>query len=361
MDGRYRGIEEKIAKFDVGLSLQERIDVLVKLGEYLHQGDEKLNACIHLSYLENKWFAEAHTRAAISAIYEAFLQKNKLNDWVKHYALPNYNTAPKVVGIVMAGNIPLVGFHDALCVFVSGHIAKIKLSDKDKRLLPFFVDIMSKFEPKVKEYFIFSEMLKAIDAVIATGSNNSARYFEAYFAKYPHIIRKNRNSIAVLDGTETEEELIALGKDIFDFFGLGCRSVSKIYLPKGYNLEPLLEVLHEHYKETILHDKYKNNYDYNYALFMLNRVKFLATGSLIVLENESLQSRIAALHYEFYEDKNTLEQQLLSMKDDIQCIASWVSFDQLKVVPLGTTQSPTLFDYPDGVDVMDFLKTISGN
>lgn len=356
MDGRYRGIEEGLVKFELGLALDERIDLLVRLGEYISKSDEKLDACVLLSYLENKWFTEENIRLALAAIAKAFLDKEKLEQWVAKYNVPAFTRKPKTVGIVMAGNIPLVGFHDALCVFVSGHRSLIKLSDKDKRLLPYLVEVMKQFDKRVADYFVFSENLKGMDAVIATGSNNSARYFEAYFSKYPHIIRKNRNAIAILDGSETEDELIALGRDIFEYYGLGCRNVSKVYIPKGYELTKLLEVLHETYKEVILHDKFKNNFDYNYALYALNRTPFLATGSLLVTEDKSLQSRIAMLHYEFYEDKKTLENQLLTQLDDIQCIASWIHFDTLKTVPLGATQSPTLTDYPDGVDVMEFVQ-----
>ncbi len=358
MDERYKGIEEKMAALEIGLSLAERIKIVVRLGEYIANSDEALDACEHLTYLENKWFSEANIRLALEAIRTTFLDAEKLENWTQHYDIQQFTGSPKTVGVVMAGNIPLVGFHDALCIFITGNKALIKLSDKDKRLLPYFVEVMKRDDARVADYFEFSEMLKGMDAVIATGSNNSARYFESYFAKYPHIIRKNRNAVAVLAGNETRDELIALGKDIFTYFGLGCRNVSKVYLPQGYDITIMLEVLHEEYKEMILHDKYKNNFDYNYALFMLNRVKFLATGSLIVTENAALQSRIAALHYEFYEDKQTLENQLLAQIDDIQCVASWLQFDTLKTIPLGATQQPSLFDYPDGVDVILFLKSI---
>ena len=356
MDGRYRGINEKLAKLEVGLSLDERVELLGRLGDYLEKGDEKLDACVHLSYLENKWFSEDNIRLALNSIRTAFLDREKLKGWTKNYDIQQFTSKPKTVGVVMAGNIPLVGFHDALCIFATGHHALIKLSDKDKRLLPYFVEVMKGFDARVDDYFTFSEMLKGMDTVIATGSNNSARYFEAYFSKYPHIIRKNRNAVAVLDGSESREGLIALGKDIFTYFGLGCRNVSKVYLPEGYHLPDLLEVLHEEYKEMILHDKYKNNFDYNYALYMLNRIKFLATGSLIVTEHPSFQSRIAALHYEFYENKEKLENQLLEKLDEIQCVVTWIHFDKLKTIPLGASQEPSLFDYPDGVDVMAFLK-----
>jgi hypothetical protein len=357
MDERYKGIEEKMAQLEVGLSLQERIELLGRLSDYLATGSEALEACIELTYLENKWLTQENTHLAISSIREAFLDTKKLAIWSQDYGIQAFRGTPKTVGIVMAGNIPLVGFHDALCVFISGHKTLIKLSDKDKRLFPHLIEVMTGFDARVADYFEFGERMNHVDAVIATGSNNSARYFEAYFAKYPHIIRKNRNAIAVLNGSETKDELIALGKDIFMYFGLGCRNVSKVYLPKGYVVENLCEVLHDEYKEIVMHDKYKNNFDYNYTLFALNKIKFFTTGGLIVTENASLQSRIAALHYEFYDDIETLENQLVAQQEDIQCIASWVQLRGLKTVPLGATQQPSLYDYPDGVDVMEFLAT----
>jgi hypothetical protein len=357
MDGRYRNLEETLKRYDdvSSLSLQERIAILTQLGEYIHTFDEKLEACMQLSFYENKWFTLENQREALTAIATHFLDQEKLVQWARHYAIQDFTADKKTIGLVMAGNIPLVGWHDVLSVFITGNKALIKLSDKDKRLLPYLVDVMKNIDPRVADYFEFSEMLKNIDAVIATGSNNTARYFEAYFAKYPNIIRKNRNAIAILDGSETNEELVLLGHDIFKYFGLGCRNVSKVYLPKGYVVEKLCEVLHDNFKEVVLHDKYKNNFDYNYAIFALNRTPFLTTGGLIVTEEKSFQSRIAVLHYEFYDNPELLENQLLTQLDDIQCVATWVQFKQLKTVPLGATQQPSLLDYPDGVDVVAFL------
>jgi Acyl-CoA reductase (LuxC) len=356
MDEKYRGIEETMEKYSFELSLSERINILSRLGEYIAQYDDKLSACILLTSLENKWFTEDNIRKALNAIHKDFLDFSKLQHWVQHYDIQEFAKEKKTIGIVMAGNIPLVGFHDALCVFATGNKALIKLSDKDKRLLPYLVEVMKSMDSRVSDYFEFNEMLKNMDAVIATGSNNSARYFEAYFSKYPHIIRKNRNAIAILDGKETNEELLALGSDIFEYFGLGCRNVSKIYFPKDYELNTLLEILHENFKDLVLHDKYKNNYDYNYALYALNRTPFLATGSLLVTENNSLQSRIAMLHYEYYENMEMLENELLIQLDDIQCISTNISFKKLKTFSFGEAQHPSLMDYPDGVDVMEWLS-----
>lgn len=340
------------------IALQERIELLSKLKNFMLSDDAQLLDCIALSYAENKWFTPENTRQALDAVCEAFLDKDKLTAWAAHYQIPDFPDTVKSVGLIMAGNIPLVGFHDVLCIFITGHRAFLKCSDKDKRLLPLLIDKMAEWNPDVRGYFSFSEMLKGKDAYIATGSNNSARYFSSYFEKYPNIIRKNRNAIAVLDGKESEEELIALGRDIFSYFGLGCRNVSKIYIPRDYVLTTLLEVLHNEFKGVVTHDKYKNNFDYNYTLYLLNKVKFLATGSLLLTEDASLHSRIAALHYEYYDDINVLEKKLREMSDEIQCISSRNPLSGVQTIPLGSTQQPGLFDYADGVDVIRFLLEI---
>lgn len=343
---------------DKYIGLQERIELLAKLGDYLQSNDEQLQHCISISYAENRWFTPENIRKALNSISQSFLEKDKLISWTEHYKLADKPLVSKSVGLIMAGNIPLVGFHDVLCIFICGHKAVMKCSDKDKRLLPLMIEKLAEWNPNIREYFSFSEMLKEKDAYIATGSNNSARYFASYFDKYPNIIRKNRNAVAVLDGKESSEELIALGNDIFSYFGLGCRNVSKIYVPEGYDLTILLEVLHDSFKEAVTHDKYKNNFDYNYALYLLNKVKFLATGSLLLTEDNSLHSRIAALHYEFYSDIGLLEKSLIEMESEIQCIASHVQFSAIQTIPLGTTQQPGLFDYADGVDVIHFLQNL---
>ena len=263
------------------MTLAERIEVLVKLGQHLLQKDEYLEAVMHQTAYNNAWFTKDNQRLAIQAIATEFLAEEKLKSWTAAYAIKDKPKAQKV-GLVLAGNIPLVGFHDVLCVFVSGHIAQIKLSDKDKFLLPYLLKLLEKFDKRTLTYFQITERLKDYDAVIATGSNNSSRYFESYFSKYPHIIRRNRNAIAVLSGKESANELAALGRDIFRFFGLGCRNVSKIYVPKDYNFEPLLEALHE-YKAIVKNTKYKNNFDHNYAIFILDRVKYKANGCILML------------------------------------------------------------------------------
>ncbi|MFT5764772.1 MAG: hypothetical protein ACI8X3_002204, partial [Saprospiraceae bacterium] len=302
------------------MKLSERINVLAYLGAYLKKGNELLDAAIELTYFHNRWFIIENTQKAIEAISTAFLQKEVLEKWVSDYDIPEKNTAKKV-GLILAGNIPLVGFHDIMSVFVAGHIAKIKLSEKDKHLMPHFIKVMAEVDDRVNTYFEITERLLGFDAVIATGSNNSARYFDAYFGKYPNIIRKNRNAVAVLTGKETPEDFKALGIDIFQYFGLGCRNVSKIYVPEAYDFDPLLEALHE-YNEIVLNDKYKNNFDYNYTLLILNSVAHKSNGCILMTEGQPLQSRIAQLHYEYYKDENDLKSKLDSVKEEIQCIVS---------------------------------------
>lgn len=335
------------------MKIKERITALARLGEHLRQPDEYLEAVMHRSEYNNPWFTKENQRLAIQAIATQFLDKNKLEAWASAY--PIADEAPmKTVGMVMAGNLPLVGFHDVVCTFVAGHKAKIKLSDKDQFLLPYLLKLLEKYAPGAGDFFEIAEQITGFDAVIATGSNNSARYFEAYFGKYPHIIRKNRNAVAVLDGSESEAELLALGTDVFQFFGLGCRNVSKLYLPQGYDFQQLMEQW-ESFHQLANHSKYRNNFDYNLALVMLNQVPYSNNGCIILSENQAIASRIATLNYEFYEEKKALEAELKGRHEEIQCIVAKPGLLTLPAVPFGQAQAPGLMDYPDGVDVMAFL------
>ncbi|MCW5920886.1 MAG: acyl-CoA reductase [Saprospiraceae bacterium] len=340
------------------MTLHERLELLAELGHYLRSGgNAELDAAIQQSYIENRWFTEENTRNALKAIAEAFLEKEKLEAWAAQYPVSKSLHPDKTIGLVMAGNIPLVGFHDWLCVFAAGQRAKVKLSDKDKRLLPLLVKIMGKWSHEAWEYTEFvaeNESLSGFDAVVATGSNNTARYFEQYFSKYPHIIRRNRNAVAVLNGLETMADLYALGSDIFTYFGLGCRNVSKIYVPHGYHFDTLLEALHE-YRDIIHHDKYKNNFDYNLTLFILNKIDYKNNGCLLLKEDPALQARIASVHYEYYDDLFDIDARLAEKKEEIQCVVSNVKLRDFAALPFGKSQMPGLGDYADGVDVMLFL------
>ena len=257
----------------------------------------------------------------------------------------------------MAGNIPAVGFYDILCCFVSDHISIIKYSEKDDVIIPFLIDTLVEYDPRVSKYFEKVDRLESIDAVIATGSNNSARYFDYYFGKYPHIIRKNRNAVAVIEGSENRSQLLKLGEDIFTYFGLGCRNVSKVYVPKGYDVTQILEATHD-FNEIIHHHKYKNNFDYTVALYLLNLVKYLNNGCLILRESEDIVSRIACLHYEEYEDVIDLNKMLTSRSSEIQCIIADHNIEGVDTYKFGEAQKPSLFDYADGVDTIQFLLTL---
>jgi hypothetical protein len=260
----------------------------------------------------------------------------------------------------MAGNLPLVGFQDWLAVFVAGQRALVKLSEKDKLLLPFLVQLLGDWAFESWEYTEFlaaEDRLRNFDAVIATGSNNTARYFEEYFGKYQHLIRRNRNGVAVLTGTETQAELHALGRDIFSYFGLGCRNVSKLYVPAEYDFDPLLEALHD-YRDIVHHNKYKNNFDYNLTLLLLNQVPYKNNGCVLMKEDGSLQARIASVHYEFYENRTQLQDMLAHRRTEIQCLVGKIELTDWNIFPFGESQMPGLLDYPDGVDIMEFLQNL---
>ncbi len=338
------------------MNLEDRIQAMVALGKRLAQGDEYLAAVMQRSQFNNGWFTMDNQQQAVDAIAQCFLNEKALRSWLSHYDWQEPNE-PKTVGLVLAGNIPLVGFHDILCVFMSGHRALIKLSEKDQYLLPALLKFLEQIDTRTADYFQIAEQLKDFDAVIATGSNNSSRYFEAYFGKYPNIIRRNRNAVAVLTGEETTEELQALGKDVFTYFGLGCRNVSKLYVPPQYNFDPLLEALHE-YREIVLNNKYKNNFDYNYALLVLNKEHYLSNGCIILTENRSLQSRIAGLHYEYYQEDQELVAELANRAEEIQCVVGKKKIEDMPVLPFGKAQQPELWDYADGVDTMAFLLNL---
>jgi len=340
------------------MTKSERIAALGKLGDWLRAGhDEYLDATIKRTAIHNPWFTEPNQQKAIQAIADQLLVAEKLATWLAAYSIPE-ETDARWIGLVMAGNLPLVGFHDLLCVFAAGHRARIKLSEKDPYLLPALLRAFQQIDPRTAAYFDVTNRLHDFSAIIATGSNNSARYFQAYFGQYPHIIRRNRNAVAVLTGQETAEELHALGRDVFDYFGLGCRNVSKLYLPADYNFDPLLEALHG-YREIILHTKYKNNFDYNYALFLLNKVDFQANGCILLREDVSLQSPIAGLYYEYYREAAELVEELLSREEEIQLVVSQLTLPGIKTFGFGEAQQPALDDYADGVDAMTFLATLA--
>lgn len=315
---------------------------------------ETFNETITLAGHHNGWFTEENILFALDGWADQLTQE-KLSDWLSAYTLETNKT--KTVAIIMAGNIPLVGFHDFLAVLITGNKVLAKLSSNDKVLLPLIAKYLIAIEPSLKDKIIFTEeMLKNFDAIIATGSNNTARYFEHYFGKKPHIIRRNRNSIAVLTGDENSNELQALGEDIFRYYGLGCRSVSKLFVPKGYDFDAFFKAIFD-YNLIIQKAKYANNYDYNKAVYLMSEFKILENGFLMLKEDESYASPIASLFYEHYDSSEELKERLLKEEEKIQCIVS--SNFMVNETSFGTTQKPNLSDYADGVDTVDFLLKTS--
>lgn len=327
--------------------LQTKIDVLARLGDYLLSGDTGLQQVKEEAYRRNSWFIPSFTDAALENIARAYLDRDKLEAWLGRYP-GQKNAPPKRVGVVMAGNIPAVGFHDLLCVFLSGHIAAVKLSSKDETLIRHLVTKLVSWDPEIAPTIEFCDMLKGCDAYIATGSNNTARYFHHYFGKYPNIIRKNRTSIAVLDGNETRDELEKLGDDVFLYFGLGCRNITKVWVPEGYDFAPLLEAFKPY---TFLKDNhhYSNNFDYNLSLVLLNRIPYLTNGMILLTEQASPFSPISVLHYEQYRGNPPAG---LAQDENIQGVTG------RRFLPFGTAQQPALGDYADGIDTMRFLTAL---
>ena len=340
-----------------------RINALVALGERLATPDDRLEAAITRTSQLNGWFTPANTHAALEAIRTQFLTRAALEAFVARYPQLGQTTTTKNVGLIPAGNIPLVGFHDWLCIFLAGHRALVKPSEKDPLLLPLLCTMLGEAAPDFATQTEFVERIPlhvgGIDAVIATGSNNTSRYFEQYFAHLPRIIRRNRHSVAVLTGNETDDQLYALGSDVTQYFGLGCRNVSKLYVPEGYDFTPLLEATHR-YNDIVNNNKYKNNFDYAFTLVLLNNLTHLNNGCLILVESPTLTSRISILHYEYYAP-NTATPDLTPHTDELQCVVSLLPhISGFVTVPFGNTQTPALHDYADGIDTMQFLVGLGG-
>jgi hypothetical protein len=331
------------------------VQILAELGRLLLHPNQTLQQIIASESNYNAWFTPESVEQAITAAGNS-LTEESLEQWLSAYTLTPHQ--PKKVGLILAGNIPLVGFHDVLCVLVSGNIALIKASSQDARLIKYILQLLVNIGPEVAAQFQFVERLEGFDAVIATGSNNTSRYFDYYFGKVPNIIRKNRNSIALLTGNETTEQLHLLGKDVFDYYGLGCRNVSKLLVPKGYNFTPFFEVI-ESYHPIGNHHKYHNNYDYNKAIYLVNRDKHLDNGFLLVKEDERLTSPLAVLFYEEYEDLAAAQAWLEKHNENIQCVVSAAQLQiNNQVVEFGQSQQPALWDYADGIDTLQFLSNL---
>ncbi|WP_428666370.1 acyl-CoA reductase [Runella sp.] len=308
------------------------------------------------AYLQNHWFTPEFVTKALNAIKEEYLSEEKLKTWVGNYQVQSAHPdfVSKKVGVVMAGNIPAVGFHDLLSVLISGHHLLAKLSNDDRVLMLFLIEKLIQIEPTLAQRITLVERLNAADAYIATGSDNTARYFEYYFSKKPHLIRRNRTSVGILTGEETNDELEALGRDVFSYFGLGCRNVSKVFVPKGYDFSSFYESIESQLDVFRNHHKYFNNYEYNKSIYLVNREPHLDNGFLILRETDALVSPISVLFFEYYESVADLTSKLEASSEKIQCIVS-KDGHYPSSLPLGDAQKPTLFDYADGVDTMAFL------
>ena len=331
------------------MDLENRIGLLIELGQFMQSEDARWTAAKTRAFHHNGWFIPEFIDHSVNQIADHFLQREALEKWASKYQVPSHLSSPKQVGIVMAGNIPLVGFHDFLSCFLTGHQAYLKLSAKDPWLFPALLEYLHKKNPELVHTVQPASVLRGMDAYIATGSNNSARYFEYYFAKYPSLIRRNRTSIAILEGNETEQELDRLADDVFLYFGLGCRNVTQLLVPENYDFVPLLTIFRR-YQWVADHHKFKNNYDYRLSLAILNKIMYMTNGVILLLEDESPFSPISVLHYAHYKNAET---RLLAMeKENLQCLVG------RHFLPFGKSQQPGLLDYADGEDTMQFFQSL---
>lgn len=352
------------------MTLEQKKNIFIELGKFLKQfsieenlkNNTVLNTdlffndfldLIQLSQSHNGWYTPENVYFAIQSWSKA-LTEEKVNQWISAYDFNDLK--PKTIGLILAGNIPLVGFHDFICVLISGHRVLVKTSSNDQHLLPFLAKYLISIEPKLKDYITFVEgKLENFDAVIATGSTNTSRYFDYYFKDKPRIIRKSRNSVAVLNGHETKEQMVALGEDIFSYFGLGCRNVSKLFVPIGYNFDLFFNGMFP-YQDIIKYEKYANNYDYNKAVFLMSNFKLLDNEFLTIKEDSSYASPISSVFYEFYDDLDDVKKRLEAESEQIQCVVSNHLIENS--ISFGTSQKPQLWDYADNVDTVKFLTSL---
>ena len=352
------------------MSQKEKKNCFIELGRFLSQfsinNNTKKEAVLHndlyyddfvslieLSQSHNGWFTPEQVYFAIQSWATALTDEN-LNQWLSEYNFENVQ--PKTVGLIMAGNIPLVGFHDFLSVIITGHKALVKTSSNDQHLIKFLANYLIAVDPSMATWIEFTDgKLENFDAVIATGSNNTSRYFDYYFKDKPSIIRKNRNSIAILNGKESHDDLVNLGEDIFRYFGLGCRNVSKLFVPKGYHFDAFFKAMYEQ-KDVIYYETYSNNYDYNKAVFLMSNFQLLDNEFLTIKEDTSYASPISSVFYEFYDNIGEIESRLENESDQIQCVVSNNLIPNS--IPFGETQKPKLWDYADNLETIKFLISI---
>ncbi|MDB4534214.1 acyl-CoA reductase [Vicingaceae bacterium] len=347
-------LEKRIKGFvQLGLFLKQfesgdKTETLNEINDYFYDGFEDL-ILRQKSY--NGWFDKDNVLNSISEIANSLSEENLMN-WISEYSI--IDDPKKTIGVIMAGNIPLVGFHDFLSVLITGNTIQAKLASGDNTLIRRVGEILIKIEPLFKSKIEFVERLESFDAVIATGSNNTARYFEQYFGKYPHIIRKNRSSVAIINEDDKLEDIKPLGKDIFQYYGLGCRSVSKLYFPKGYKIDTFFESILDDYQDVTQNNKYANNYDYNKAVYLMGSNQLLDNGFLLLKEETSFVSPVGVINYEFYSSIEDLDRHLRVNKGELQCIVS-SNNSPLESLRFGEAQCPSLDSYADGVDTVAFI------
>ncbi len=343
------------------MTIAQRIEIFTQLGKrILHElsNDSNFSHIVNNAYRHNPWFTPQNCRYAIEAIANEWLTKNSLSNWVSRYPNEFFSLKQtKTIAVVMAGNVPFVGFHDLLCTLMVGHRFMGKVSSKDGGLMQGIIDMLIEIEPQLKNYItLTNDRIAQFDAVIATGSDNSARYFEHYFGKYPNIIRKNRHSLAVLSGNESDNELQALANDVFMHFGLGCRNVSKLLVPAGYDFERLIDAF-KAYSNVINHNKYANNYEYHRAIYLMNRIEHLDTGFMLLKPDENLGSPVGVLFFQNYNGFESVNSYITANADNLQCVVSSEKAIT-NSIGFGKAQNPDINDYSDGIDTIKFLAEV---
>ncbi len=339
------------------MNIESAINFFNKLKQKLDEHSSSELEVFNTAFQKNQWFTLDEIHRMLNVISNRYLDPNSLKAWLSQYNLTPISKI-KTIAIISAGNIPLVSFQDLLCVLVCGYKAQVKLSEKDTVLYHWIKDLIQDCDPSIASRIEFTERIHDYDAVIATGSDLAANHFKHYFQKKPNIIRGHRNSIAILNGDETEFDFIELGKDIFYYYGLGCRNVSKIYVPFNYDFSPLLKTLDSHFSYVRNHTKFQNNYDFQLAISLINPVHFLQGETILFIENEQLGSPLATIHFEYYIDEVDLKHKIDEHANKLQCIVSNKNLDFIPVNPFGTSQLPGLLDYPDNIDIMNFLISL---
>jgi hypothetical protein len=333
------------------MNIERRITAFAALGDFVLKNPVSLQEIVNKTFIYNTWFTIDNINQALQNIAIEFLNKEKLENWISGYGSKITTHDTKTIAIVAAGNIPMVAFHDILCVLISGNKLQLKLSEKDQYLLPFLLEQLINIEPDFKELISIQFKLEKFDAIIATGSNNTAKHFAYYFGKYKNIIRRNRNSVAILTGEETKEDIENLGHDIFDYFGLGCRNVSKIFVPEKYDLYSLKDGLSKHIGVN-QHNQYMNNLDYQRTLYLMNQTPLIDIDFINIVENNSLHSPISCLHVERYKTLEDVNKNIAEQTENIQCVVG------KGYLEFGKSQQPGLSDYADNVDTMEFILNL---